>query len=374
MSIDFDNYENHTANGSPVDRKEVQGEIGGQELVMVVSRYEIGAIQRIKDFKKGSRHSPKLIIDSTKGRYLLKRRASGSDDIERVNFSHKIQKKLSDHGFPVAGLVETVDGNTLVEIDGRIYELFHFINGHRFDKSKPEAAESGRVLAHCHDLLREFSEEESVTKTSFHQIENTNQVLSEILEVISKHEDVSKLDGMDETIEYITSQFESAKKTTESVGFDSLPTSVVHGDWHPGNMLYRDGEIVAVIDFDSLRVAQRITDISNGVLQFSMRMGVDDVKNWPDSFRGHTIRSMVQSYNAFTTAPLFPSELSIVPSLMKEALVVESAFHIYKTGSFGKIPGSEFLRMVERKLGWLDSNTEKIIEVIQPPKCGEDSF
>ena len=48
-------------------------------------------------------------------------------------------------------------------------------------------------------------------------------------------------------------------------------------------MLYEDGEIVAVIDFDSLRVAQRITDIANGVLQFSMRMGTDDVNNWPNS-------------------------------------------------------------------------------------------
>jgi homoserine kinase type II len=374
MSIEFDNHENRYSNDSSIDKNDVQEGIEGQELVMIVSRYEIGAIQRIKEFKKGSRHSPKLIIDSTKGSYLLKRRASGSDDIDRVHFSHKIQKKLSNHGFPVAGLIETVDGNTLVEKDGRIYELFNFINGHRFDKSKPEAAESGRVLAHCHDLLREFSEEQSITKTSFHQIENTNQVLSEILEVLSNHEDVSNLEGMDSTVEYITSQFETAKRTTDSVGFSSLPTSVVHGDWHPGNMLYRDGEIVAVIDFDSLRVAQRITDIANGVLQFSMRMGIDDVNSWPDSFRGHTIRSMVQSYNSFTTAPLFPSELAIVPSLMKEALVVESVFHIYKTGGFGDIIGSDFLRMVERKLGWLDLNTEKIIEVIQPPKSGEDSF
>ena len=267
-----------------------------------------------------------------------------------------------------------MNGNSIVEKEGRIYELFHFIDGHRFDKSNPSAAESGRVLAHCHDILSEYPEEPAVIKTSFHQIENTQKVISEIANVLSKYENSSYLEGMDGTAAYIGEQFKQANATTDSVGFSSLPTSVIHGDWHPGNMLYKDGEIVAVIDFDSLQVAQRITDLANGVLQFSMRMGTDEVENWPDSFRGHTIRSMVQGYNAFTTSPLLPSELSIIPSLMKEALIVESVFHVHKTGSFGNILGSDFLRMIARKLKWLDEKTEQIIEVIQPPASSGDSF
>ena len=374
MSNVFHNSDNQSQPATPFDECETVEEIDGDELVMILSRYDIGAIQRIKNYNKGSRQAPKLIVGSTKGKYLLKRRAIGRDAIDRVNFSHIVQKKLGDHRFPVAGLVETVDGNTLVEHDGRIYELFHFINGHRFDKSKPEAAESGRVLAHCHDILREFSEEPAVKKTSFHQIETTKKTISEVVDVLSNYENKSSLEGMDETACYIGKQFDKAKFAAESVGFYSLPTSVVHGDWHPGNMLYEDGEIVAVIDFDSLRIAQRITDIANGVLQFSMRMGTDNVNNWPNSFRGHTIRSMVQGYNAFTVLPLLPSELSIIPPLMKEALIVESVFHVHRTGSFGKIPGSDFLRMVERKLRWIDDKAERIIEVLQPPRSGGDSF
>ena len=373
MSNELDNSGNG-AQPEPAQEQDIMEEIDGQELVMILSRYDIGAIQRIKDYKKGSRFAPKLIIGSTKGRFLLKRRAAGRDNLDRVLFSHTVQKKLGEHRFPVAGLVETIDGNTIVEKDGRIYELFHFVNGHRFDKSNPAAAESGRVLAHCHDLLREYSDEPTVHNKSFHLIENTQKVLSEIVDVLLNFESVDQVEGMEETIAYIGSQYNHAKKVTDSVGFSTLPTSVVHGDWHPGNMLYQDGEIVAVIDFDSLQVAQRITDLANGVLQFSMRMGIDDVSKWPDSFRGHTIRSMVLGYNAFTTSPLFPSELSIIPPLMKEALIVESVFHVHKTGSFGTIVGSDFLRMIARKLKWLDEKTEQIIEVIQPPTSSGDNF
>ncbi|HIB02056.1 MAG TPA: hypothetical protein EYO31_09435, partial [Phycisphaerales bacterium] len=152
-------------------------------------------------------------------------------------------------------------------------------------------------------------------------------------------------------------------------------SGIVHGDWHPGNTLYKDGEIIAVIDFDSLRICPRITDIANGALQFSMRMGgAEDVEKWPSTFRGHTIRSMVQAYDQFSILPIMASERAIFPSLMIEALIVESIIPIHKTGSFGRVRGSSFLKMVEQKLHWLVPRIDRVIEVIQPPLNDEDSF
>ena len=192
---------------------------------------------------------------------------------------------------------------------------------------------------------------------------------------LSKQENPEQLEGMEATISFLQSQYKTAFKKVESVEFNSLPTSIVHNDWHPGNMLYKDGEIIAVIDFDSLRVSPRVTDVANGALQFSMRMGdAERVDNWPDSFRGHTIQSLVQSYDQFTKHPLMASERSIVPALMVEALIVESVFPILKSGTFGRVRGSSFLRMVERKLRWLEPRTQRVIDVIQPSLGDEESF
>ena len=83
---------------------------------------------------------------------------------------------------------------------------------------------------------------------------------------------------------------------------------------------------------------------------------------------------MVQAYDQFTTLPIMASERTIFPSLMIEALIVESVIPIHKSGSFGVIRGSTFLRMVERKLTWLLPRTDRVIEVIQPPMRDEDSF
>ena len=75
-----------------------------------------------------------------------------------------------------------------------------------------------------------------------------------------------------------------------------------------------------------------------------------------------------------TKSLLMASERSIIPFLMIEALIVESVIPIIKSGSFGRVRGSSFIRMVERKLRWLEPRTQRVIDVIQPSMGDEDSF
>jgi len=375
VASESDNIDRTPRLGPLVDDTTVAEEIEGRDLAIVLSRYDIGSIERIVDYRKGSRRAAKMLVRTSKGSYLLKRRAAGRDDQGQVVFAHAVQHMLSEHRFPVAGLVESLDGNTLIDHDGRTYELFRFICGHRFDNSTPAAAESGRVLAHFHDILREFPAEPCPHRMSFHQGTKVLDVLGEITNVLAKSEGTQSSEGIADTLGYLQEQYQAAHKTVEAEGFSTLPSGIVHGDWHPGNTLYKDGEIIAVIDFDSLRVSPRITDIANGVLQFSMRMGEsEDVDSWPDSFRGHTIQSMVQAYDQFTVLPLTTSERSIIPALMVEAFIVESVIPIHRTGAFGRIRGTSFLRMVERKLKWLLPRTQRVIEVIQPSLGEEETL
>jgi len=375
VSIEPDNIDTTPRLGPLADQSDLTEEISGRDLAIVLSRYEIGAVDRISDYKKGSRRSPKMHIVSSMGEFLLKRRAPGHDEYARVVFAHAVQATLTEHRFPVAGLVETNEGTTLVQHEGRIYELFRFITGKRFDKSNPAASEAGRVLAHFHGLLSNSIEEPVVGVGTFHDSKQLPEVLKSLSSVLSIREKKSDLEGIDDTIEYLREQYELSARKVQNLEWDSLESQLVHGDWHPGNMLYDDTEIIAVIDFDSLRVQPRVTDVANGALQFSMRMGsADQVGSWGEGFRGHTIQSFVQAYDQFSQVPLFPSERAMIPDLMVEALVVESVIPIWKTGSFGNVVGSTFLKLVENKLKWFEPRMQRVIDVIQPPLSDEDSF
>ena len=66
-----------------------------EELAVVLSHFDIGVIESVTEFPRGSRKAPKLLIVSEQGKFLLKRRARGKDDPFKVAFCHAIQLFLA---------------------------------------------------------------------------------------------------------------------------------------------------------------------------------------------------------------------------------------------------------------------------------------
>jgi Ser/Thr protein kinase RdoA (MazF antagonist) len=144
---------------------------------------------------------------------------------------------------------------------------------------------------------------------------------------------------------------------------ENWPRQIVHADWHPGNMLFRDGHVVAVIDYDSARLLQRVIDIANGSLQFSIIGGEDDASHWPDYVDESRFKRFLRGYDEVML--LSQAELRAVPWLMIEALTAEAVFPIAATGAFGKMDGLAFLHMVNRKVSWLARNSERLVELAE---------
>jgi len=73
---------------------------GAEELAVVLSHYDLGIIESVTDFPRGSSRSPKAGIVCEKGKFLIKRRAADKTRAGRVLFAHAVQKHLADNGFP----------------------------------------------------------------------------------------------------------------------------------------------------------------------------------------------------------------------------------------------------------------------------------
>ena len=70
------------------------------ELAKVLSHYDLGVIEQLRAYKRGSPRAPKVRIRTRRGDFLLKRRAPGRDDPYRVAFAQSIQLHLQRHGYP----------------------------------------------------------------------------------------------------------------------------------------------------------------------------------------------------------------------------------------------------------------------------------
>jgi len=155
----------------------------------------------------------------------------------------------------------------------------------------------------------------------------------------------------------------SAANTVEKQGIDNWPKQIVHADWHPGNMLFRDNHVVAVIDYDSARLLPRVIDIANGALQFSIIGGEEDVSKWPEYVDESRFKRFLRGYDEVVL--LSQAEIKVVPYLMIEALIAEAVFPIAATGTFGRMNGLAFLQMVQRKVAWMFKSADMLVELAE---------
>ena len=308
------------------------------ELAGVCAHYDLGEIRGVFEFRKGSSRSPKVLLETANGRYLLKRRARGRDDPYRVAFSHDVQLFLHGAGFPTARLVGTARGNnSMVQLNDRVYEVFAFVEGEAFDRTPPPCESAGRLLARLHALLRDYQPRWPAPAWSFHNDDGVRASLDLLVQRAVRG--AAELRSL-----YHDATYAALPKAARR----SAPgAQLLHGDWHPGNMIFRNGRVAAVLDFDGARSGLTLHDLAAGVLQFSLARVRTDPDHWPDALDATRFAAFLRGYGPVS------ADLATLPGLMAESLIAELVAPIAATGRFAGRDPAPFVRMVVRKGRWL---------------------
>ena len=179
---------------------------------------------------------------------------------------------------------------------------------------------------------------------------------------------------------------------------------IVHGDWHPGNMLFRGGEVMAdpnmgaaglglpplakrvaaVFDFDSARMGHPLHDFANGAMQFAVHRQMGETSSgehmppstWrialdPDLLRefclgygaGAAIRHQGEFPGRGGRGAFSSDQLRALPWLMIEALIVEAGVPIASTGKFGKLDARPVLGVVHRAVQALAGGADRVAAI-----------
>jgi len=332
------------------------------ELAIVLSNYDLGIIESIREHSRGSRRAPKLLIKTQHGEYLLKRRAPGKDDPYRVAFTHELQLHLAARGFPLPQIIGTrPDHNSMLLLQDRIYEVFQFIRGKRYDRSEHAAEQSGVSLGALHRLLATYNSEYEAPQGTYHNVRDIDARVALIPDAIMKVDPDADRADLHQMCQVLSESYRQASYQVDAASYRQWPRILIHGDWHPGNLLYDDRVVLAVIDFDSARMETRATDVANAALQFSIQMGATtDCQSWPEGLDLTLLRRLIRGYNQAAATPLSPQEQRALPWLMIEALIVESVIPIATTGRFGALKGVDFLGVISRNVQWIESQAQMV--------------
>ena len=326
-----------------------------EELVKVLSHYDIGVVHKAQAVSAGNRLAPKIVFVSEKGKFFLKRRHRGKDDLNRVAFAHAVQNHLAKAGYPASSIVPTRDeDSTVLQINHHVYEMFEFVSGSRYNGSAEATLDAGRQLAMLHNQLVDFAAEPKPLRACFHD----SATVRCHLKTLGSNRLAGPDKQMQATAEALMGIYNSSSTLVNQCGFDSWNEQVIHGDWHPGNMLFADDRIAAVLDFDSVRMAPPITDLANAMLQFSIVGGRPNPADWPDYFDEHKLIEVLTGYRE--VVELDKNKLDSLLDLMIETMIAEAVLPVAATGFFGNLSGLDFLKMILRKAKWLEANKDKL--------------
>jgi len=328
-----------------------------KELEKVLMHYDIGQVRQLKPLSAG-RREPKVVIISEQGKFLLKRLPKTKTIIERVAFAHAVQTHLAQMAFPVTSVVTGRDRRTILQLGDHIYACLRFVAGGRYDGSAEATADSGRQLANLHGHLADFACEYQPPTGSFH---GSSSVRVQLEKTAQKTPTPNS--ELQETAEALAGLYQNCSHRVNQLGFESWPQQIVHGDWHPGNMLFAEGKLVAVLDFDSIRLAPMVTDLANGMLQFSKVAGSPNPADWPDYLDQAKLVQFSSGYRQVIEPER--NELSSLGFLMTEAMIAEAIMFIATAGAFDYSAAVDVLKMVRRKAEWIEKNRNKLTEAMR---------
>lgn len=315
------------------------------EVAVACARYGLADVVRADPLGAGSSGSPKMVLTrADRTRLLLKRRAPGHDDLSLVRFTHDIQHALARHAYPVAPLRHTLDGESMLTVDGRIYELFDFVEGRAYDRSIPATADAGRGLGFFHKILAKHLPRQRPARAIYHDTDLVR----------------AQLDALADTGSHsLKSLYEDAAARVAELGLEQWPRQIIHGDWHPGNMLFRKGKVAAVLDYDAATMGPRAVDIAYAGLQFSMTSRPTGPADWPEEADVARLSAFFTGYEAVPGSVISKAEIEALPWLMVEALAAEAAFGV-RGGRFGPFESEPFLQAVRSKALWIIRRRDEI--------------
>jgi len=86
-----------------------------------------------------------------------------------------------------------------------------------------------------------------------------------------------------------------------------METCVLHGDYFPGNIVWRDGDIAAVIDWESAALGDPMADVASTRLDLRWIYGTDAAEAFTDRYLTRTGRSTA-------TLPIWELVISLRPA------------------------------------------------------------
>jgi len=180
-----------------------------------------------------------------------------------VAFDHALMEHLAPSVVPTPLAVPTDQGRRWLRLGEDIYEVYPYHPGGPHDRrSSAQLAAAGRALARYHRAVRTFAPPPGKAWPRYDDPRLIRQGIEAVTGELRE-----RLAAPD--VRCLMDQVSRLERDLPDGRYHALPTLVVHGDYHPGNLKFVDDEVSGIFDLDWATLQPRVRDLADGIFLFA---------------------------------------------------------------------------------------------------------
>lgn len=241
------------------------------DLRGILADYDLGEFVSFKAFDTGADQTNLRVTTSIRDvvlRYYEKRTH------DYAFFEIDLLHYLAEHDYPTAAPIINKQGGYIGEYASKPFALFEFMPGEHSDKPS-KYLQIAPAIAKLNRITQDYQSKTTPDRPPY-TIEYCERQAVISAARIEDH-------GLsDQRLSWLRNELHGIDLP------DSLPKGICHGDANPGNFLYTDGQLSAVLDFDQANYTWLVYDLANLIYWWT----------WPDKgeLDVEATKQLVQAY------------------------------------------------------------------------------
>lgn len=322
------------------------------ELLAEVLRqnYDLGRVDVPQPLQSAhQRRHRKIVVTTSRGKFLIKTYKRDPFILDALRFQHRLADHLAKHGLPVAEIAVARNGKRIIEKDDWALELQQFVDGEPMEVSGDTLAVSAEALGKFHEVCRDFPRPERDARMwRFSEVPRTH--FGKLFERARKEGDEKTAIEHCNRIALFLRDAGNALSLENRGQFD---TGLIHGDWHGGNLIFRDERLVAIVDLEFAGDGCYLEDLSYAISNLCIRTTMRTER------LAKRVEIVLDHYQKYRTLSFIEEAALFYAIGMKHIATV--AYQIEQQG--GSVAGYNAMAWMERlalQCEWLGDHAKKV--------------